>query len=319
MTKDDPIVCFNGEECCYNSGVCGLYEYRTEVCIFEGLKNFLKEKLPQMVPFEKKEDGSVENAPEKKLETPTEVLIKKILGTNPKLTREAVERLVQEEKAKSSGLLTEEAAAFVVLQNLGERKRVLAANDPPTNSEFISAAKLVEGTKNVSIQGTVVSELVSKEVNTQRGPTNLVSFLVATDSGDVRVSIWSAPELTSNVAEGDPITIENVMVSAPYDGRPQVSGNKYTKVIAGEKQPGAPTQRTSSERGTSSGKGEWKPTKKGGGEWAWSNNNAELANRIIDNGGKLTEGGYSYSLYGDIGDEGIKKCISRYPDKKGRR
>ena len=41
----------------------------------------------------------------------TEDVIKRILAVKPNLTREIVERLIQEEKAKAAGLLTDEAAA----------------------------------------------------------------------------------------------------------------------------------------------------------------------------------------------------------------
>ena len=44
----------------------------------------------------------------------TEDVIKRILALKPTLTREAVERLIQEEKAKAAGLLTDEAAAHLV-------------------------------------------------------------------------------------------------------------------------------------------------------------------------------------------------------------
>src|SRR4030042_1365547 len=49
----------------------------------------------------------------------TEDVIKRILILKPNLTREAVERLIQEEKVKAAGLLTDEAAAHLVASNLG--------------------------------------------------------------------------------------------------------------------------------------------------------------------------------------------------------
>ena len=49
----------------------------------------------------------------------TEAIIKRILLVKPTLTREAVELLIQEERTKTAGLLTEEAAAHLVASNLG--------------------------------------------------------------------------------------------------------------------------------------------------------------------------------------------------------
>lgn len=48
-----------------------------------------------------------------------ENVVKRILALKPNLTRDAVERLIDEERAKAAGLLTEEAAAHMVASNLG--------------------------------------------------------------------------------------------------------------------------------------------------------------------------------------------------------
>ena len=45
--------------------------------------------------------------------------IQQILAMRPNLTKESVERLIDEERAKAAGLLTEEAAAHLVASNLG--------------------------------------------------------------------------------------------------------------------------------------------------------------------------------------------------------
>ena len=47
MSNKPPIGCFNGSECIYDPKVCQLYEYRTEVCLFEHFKNWMKETTPQ--------------------------------------------------------------------------------------------------------------------------------------------------------------------------------------------------------------------------------------------------------------------------------
>ena len=48
-----------------------------------------------------------------------EEIIKRILALRPELTREAVERLIDEERARAAGLLTREAAAHLVASALG--------------------------------------------------------------------------------------------------------------------------------------------------------------------------------------------------------
>lgn len=46
-------------------------------------------------------------------------VINKILAAKPDMTRNAILKLVEEERAKAGGLLTEEAAAYLVASNLG--------------------------------------------------------------------------------------------------------------------------------------------------------------------------------------------------------
>ena len=48
-----------------------------------------------------------------------EEIIERILVLKPNLTREAIEKLINVERVKSAGLLTEEAAAHLVAANLG--------------------------------------------------------------------------------------------------------------------------------------------------------------------------------------------------------
>ncbi len=46
-------------------------------------------------------------------------IVNKILAAKPDMTKNAILKLVEEEKAKAGGLLTEEAAAYLVASNLG--------------------------------------------------------------------------------------------------------------------------------------------------------------------------------------------------------
>ena len=185
MGKDDPVTCFNGSECCYDSGTCALYEYRTGSCRMEPLKSLFRESFPQKVPFVKNQDGSVES---------------------PERAPTPFKRVAPVAQATQQ-------TAF-----------------SPTATQFTSARDLVENTNGVSIRGTIIGDPVSKEANTQRGPKTVESFMVATDTGDVRVSLWEAGGVTNALASGDQVAVEGLSVKAKYDGLPQVSGNEKTKI-----------------------------------------------------------------------------------------
>lgn len=78
MTSNDPITCFNGQECVYDDGAvkCPAYEYRTGLCQLESLKQLLKQlggKAPEnLAPKTRRtSDNTMENAPQQPPE-PTE-------------------------------------------------------------------------------------------------------------------------------------------------------------------------------------------------------------------------------------------------------
>ncbi|GAH64999.1 unnamed protein product, partial [marine sediment metagenome] len=57
-----------------------------------------------------------------KMSEPAELIIKRVLTMKPDLTYEAVVKLVEAERDKTQGLLTEEAAAHLVASDLGADK-----------------------------------------------------------------------------------------------------------------------------------------------------------------------------------------------------
>ena len=104
-----------------NPEKCVLFVAELDQCFDEIEKNY---KLSQM-----RTTGTIQvSAPQKQTPvveamrtelTGTEGVIQRILAIRPNLTKESVERLIDEERAKAAGLLTEEAAAYLVASNLG--------------------------------------------------------------------------------------------------------------------------------------------------------------------------------------------------------
>jgi ssDNA-binding replication factor A large subunit len=80
----------------------------------------------------------------------TEDIIKRILILNPNLTKEAVQQLIQDERIKAAGLLTEEAAAHLVASNLG-------INGAGEKIEAkLRIGDLVDGLSDVNLTGRVI-------------------------------------------------------------------------------------------------------------------------------------------------------------------
>ena len=114
-----------------------------------------------------------------------EDIIKRILALKPNLTREAVERLIDEERAKAAGLLTEEAAAHLVASNLGldgAGERIEAK---------LKIGDLTTGLSDVSLTGRVIHLFPSRTFTRRDGREGKVLRLILGDStGSVAVVFW---------------------------------------------------------------------------------------------------------------------------------
>jgi len=115
----------------------------------------------------------------------TEEIIKRILALKPKLTREAVERLIDEERAKAGGLLTEEAAAHLVASNLGiggTGERIEAK---------LRIGDLTSGLNDVSLTGRVIHVFPSRSFTRRDGREGKVMRMLLGDgTGSVAIVLW---------------------------------------------------------------------------------------------------------------------------------
>ncbi|KON31604.1 hypothetical protein AC482_00180 [miscellaneous Crenarchaeota group-15 archaeon DG-45] len=112
-------------------------------------------------------------------------IIKRILALRPQLTREAVERLIDEERAKAAGLLTEEAAAHLVASNLGldgAGERIEAK---------LRIGDLTSGLSDVSLTGRVIHIFPARSFSRSDGREGRVLRMLLGDrTGTVNVVCW---------------------------------------------------------------------------------------------------------------------------------
>lgn len=115
----------------------------------------------------------------------TEEIIKRILALRPKLTREAVERLIDEERAKAAGLLTQEAAAHLVASSLGldgAGERIEAK---------LTVGGLTSGLSDVSLTGRVIHVFPPRSFSRRDGREGKVLRMLLGDrTGSVAVVCW---------------------------------------------------------------------------------------------------------------------------------
>ena len=114
-----------------------------------------------------------------------EDIIKRILALKPNLTREAVERLIDEERAKAAGLLTEEAAAHLVASNLG-----LDGAGEKIEAK-LKIGDLTTGLSDVSLTGRVIHLFPAHTFERRDGREGKVLRMILGDStGSVAVVFW---------------------------------------------------------------------------------------------------------------------------------
>jgi replication factor A1 len=90
---------------------------------------------------------------------------------------------------------------------------------------------LQEGQKNVTVEGQLLDDPVSREVNTMRGPTNVVSFRVDDGTGETRISLWKEHgKAVEGLTAGARIRLENCNIREPFDGLMQVTSTQFTKI-----------------------------------------------------------------------------------------
>jgi len=140
-----------------------------------------------------------------------------------------IENLIKEEMAKSAGLLTREAAEYMV------RDRLAKETTQPTSQEkgkklFIACKDVVDGMKSFKVHGKLLDDPTEVDLNTKKGPMTVVKTRLDDGTSQLRITFWN-PKKVPILKAGDEITVDGLLGSAPYDGLPQASGGDYVKII----------------------------------------------------------------------------------------
>ncbi len=108
-------------------------------------------------------------------------------------------------------------------------QKAAPAKDKAT--KVIRISDLNQDLKSPTIEGQLLDDPIQRDVDTKHGPATVTSFRVDDGSGICRVSLWGElAESAMNLTSGVKVRITSLMVREPYDGMPQVSGGKWSKV-----------------------------------------------------------------------------------------
>jgi len=212
--SNEIVNCFNGKECSYDTS-CPMYNAALGLCRLEPLKTYKVEGVPEKP---KKAQAAIPK-PQKhiwKIGESAQPMALSIQKAKPALTLEAIEELIKTEVAKAGGLLTEEAAAYLVASNLGIGKE-------PTPTFEVG--------KYIEVTGTLLDDPVQRDIDTISGPVTLANFRIEVDGTPIRVTLWrDFADQAMSLTAGDKVHLTSMKVQDPYDNMTQLSSAKYTKV-----------------------------------------------------------------------------------------
>ncbi|MCW4048579.1 MAG: OB-fold nucleic acid binding domain-containing protein [Candidatus Bathyarchaeota archaeon] len=150
----------------------------------------------------------------------TDDIIKRILALKPNLTKEAVQKLIEEERAKAAGLLTEEAAAHLVSSNLG-------INGACEKIEAkLKIGDLTAGLSDVSLSGRVIHVFPSRTFdrdNQRKG--KVLRMIIGDKTGTVTVVFWDDKADHVEAAKLDPGKIVRILHGYSRERRGNVEVN----------------------------------------------------------------------------------------------
>jgi len=106
-----------------------------------------------------------------------------------------------------------------------------AAPTTTKGSKTVRISDINKDLKSPTIEGKLLDDPIQKDIDTTRGPTTVTNFRLDDGSGICRVSLWGElAESAMSLTAGVKVQITSLMVREPYDGMPQVSSGKWSKV-----------------------------------------------------------------------------------------
>lgn len=242
--KNEKLFCFGEQECVY--GECSAYHKELDECLNEGIFSALKnlfagDVMPKPVnPFNLDQPAvPVVNPMDLKHVPPgCHQIVEAIIKLKPNLTVEAITELAEIERAKAGGLLTMEAAYYLVSSNLGAEERKKPKKEKPKPRKKTSGgdkknptfAELEEGGYARVIKGTLLDDPETFERDTSRGPTTITNFRITDGTAELRVGLWGELGADYGGEKGDNIHLTGMGIKNEYEGVLQISSTKNTEI-----------------------------------------------------------------------------------------
>jgi replication factor A1 len=136
-----------------------------------------------------------------------EEAILSILARRPSMTRQDVEKRIQEKKTASGGLLTDSSAARLVAAEYGVKFKLRR----PSPKLYVE--QLVSGLNNVTVTGRVQALGQAQSFSGRNRQGQVAHLTIADKTGRIRVVLWNEKvELVNRIQLGQVIVVEHSYV-----------------------------------------------------------------------------------------------------------
>ncbi|MBU0471755.1 MAG: hypothetical protein KKF89_05290 [Nanoarchaeota archaeon] len=140
--------------------------------------------------------------------------IKKSIKEQSNISEEEINQKIQKKLSDLSGLISEEGAAHIIANELGVKLI--------PEGEKLQVKNILTGMRNVEVTGKVTRKYELKEFQTEKRSGKLASFVMADETGFIRVVLWNdQTDEFKNINEGDVISIKGGYVKE-NNGRKEI-------------------------------------------------------------------------------------------------
>lgn len=116
---------------------------------------------------------------------------------------EEIDRLVEAKRAKLSGLISREGAAQIVASELGIS----------FDKAKVKVNEIMPGMRKINLIGKIIQMFPVREFKTEKREGRLASFILADETGNVRVLLWDTNHIDfiekGEIKEGDVVELNN--------------------------------------------------------------------------------------------------------------
>lgn len=159
------------------------------------------------------------------IDIPFEDALKKI-EENSELSREEIEKRINDKLEELSGLISKDGAAHIVANDLGVK---LVEQQKP--GQEVKIGDLAPHSRGVTVKGRIVQKWEIKEFDKNGHKGRVANLLVGDDTGVIKVVFWNDQvDVFEELKEGDILVVRNPFVKQGWQDRLEMQLNDQSQI-----------------------------------------------------------------------------------------